>query len=171
MNYSELFENLFTGLGNFLVGLAAIMALFTWKKELQYKKRYEMAEILENCFKAYIHYLHDYYYIVLEKLRENKQALCECELNLKERTLLDKKYLAYLYAWEEMEYYLTNKEINDFTYRPEFLQSELLKMLPIKSGDINEDGFYKLNLDSNFYTKMIDIRKNGLFQIKNFREK
>lgn len=74
-------------------------------------KKYETAEELEKCFKYYVHYSYDYYYIVLKKLRENKQAQSEFELNLEERTILNKKYLSYLYIWEEIEYFLTKKLI------------------------------------------------------------
>lgn len=163
--------NYLADIGTFLAGVSALLALITWKKQIKYKKRYETAENLEKCFKDYVHYFYDYYYIVLKKLRENKQVLCEAELNLEERTILTKKYSSYLYIWEEMEYFLTQKEIKDYSYQPELLQRKLLKMLPIKNNGMDEEGFYKMNLDVNFDAKMIDIRQKGLSQIKKLREK
>lgn len=163
--------NYLADIGTFLAGVSALLALITWKKQIKYKKRYETAENLEKCFKDYVHYFYDYYYIVLKKLRENKQLLCEAKLNLEEETILTKKYLSYLYIWEEMEYFLTQKEIKDYSYQPQLLQRKLREMLPIKNNGMDEEGLYKMNLDVNFDAKMIDIRQNGLFQIKKLREK
>lgn len=161
-------------LGGLLTGLSAFIAATTWKKQIKYKKRYVAAEKIKKCFLDYVHYFYNYYYMVLKELRKNNQALCENELVLEEREILDKKYLSYLYAWEEMEYYLKEKEIKKFIYKPKYLQTELLEMLPSKNSGIDEDGYYKLpdmgKHTIKFENEMSKIRKDGLFKVKSFRE-
>ncbi len=166
----KIYFDYLSDIGTFLAGISAMFALWTWKKQIKYKKRYETAEELEKTFKDYVHYFYDYYYMALKKLRENKEVLSDIELELEERTILNKKYLSYLYIWEEMEYFLTKKEIKNYFYKPEKLQNQFSKKLPFRSSDIDKEGFYKLKIDNSFDGEMIKIRREGLKQIKNIRE-
>lgn len=163
-------NEILSSIGTFLAGVAAILATFTWKKQLRYEKKYEDIDKLKICFVDYIYFFHSYYYLCLKELHDNKRALCENELNLKEREKLNEQYLSYLFAWEDVAYHLNSKEIKNFSFKPEELQKTLLKLLPIKNGDIDEHGFYKLLPNNNFESDMMKIRTKILFEIKNLRK-
>ena len=164
-------ENLYkfiTSVGTLLAGIGAILAAYTWRKQIKYKKRYEAAENLEKCFLDYCDNFYKHYYGCIRELRKNKQATAVIELYPDVPSIISDKYRDFSFAWRKMETSLDKKEIEKFTYTANYIQQKFIGTIPSKTTDLDKDGNYTLsdNAEWIFEEKIDNLRKDGLSQIK-----